>query len=425
MATNRLFVPCLEVLEGRALLSRSHFTPPNLPTDLRDAYQVLASSPPGQRGKKYHDGYDMQLAQDGRLAVPIPTAEAGQVVFAGDEERPFRGYGKAVVVRYSDGTEQLFAHLSSITVAEGEHVSQGESVGIQGNTGHVIGPTGIHLHTEVGELKGKWMVDRKNQLPFLIEYLHLLKEGKFQAQRKSHAPMAKMVVTPGSLTFTVKQNAPDPAPQTLLVWNYGHIGSTLNLSATGSDILSVQLSKTEVHSGDFAVCTVTAFTSGLPAGTYDKAVTISDTSGNSKTIDVTVNVQAATALKYTGSFSGTVSNNDFADNGNDPDGSFTDSYGGPATLTLTKNPDNSNTLELTANLKTNRPHGEDFSANPDVVLILTAQTIIQFPMGDGMCVLQIGSVSLDTISGTWKFVATSSSDNSDSGSGTFSLQRVP
>jgi len=56
------------------------------------------------------------------------------------------GYGSYVVLRHSNGTQTLYAHLNSTAVGVGEKVSQGDIVGYMGNTGK---STGVHLHFEV------------------------------------------------------------------------------------------------------------------------------------------------------------------------------------------------------------------------------------------------------------------------------------
>jgi murein DD-endopeptidase MepM/ murein hydrolase activator NlpD len=56
------------------------------------------------------------------------------------------GYGNYVVIRHNNGTQTLYAHLSSLNVGVGDVVGQGETIGGMGNTGR---STGTHLHFEV------------------------------------------------------------------------------------------------------------------------------------------------------------------------------------------------------------------------------------------------------------------------------------
>lgn len=56
------------------------------------------------------------------------------------------GYGKYIVVKHSNGTQTLYAHLSQNFVYAGAQVVQGQVIGAVGNTGRSTGP---HLHFEV------------------------------------------------------------------------------------------------------------------------------------------------------------------------------------------------------------------------------------------------------------------------------------
>ncbi len=59
------------------------------------------------------------------------------------------GLGGYVQIEHPNGTETLYAHLSTIVVSVGDYVGQKKEIGIMGNTGNVHGPTGCHLHYEV------------------------------------------------------------------------------------------------------------------------------------------------------------------------------------------------------------------------------------------------------------------------------------
>jgi LysM repeat protein len=56
------------------------------------------------------------------------------------------GYGQYIVIRHNNGSQTLYAHLSTNYVGVGGFVAQGEAIGGMGNTGR---STGTHLHFEV------------------------------------------------------------------------------------------------------------------------------------------------------------------------------------------------------------------------------------------------------------------------------------
>ncbi|HSE35490.1 MAG TPA: M23 family metallopeptidase [Candidatus Paceibacterota bacterium] len=79
------------------------------------------------------------------LGAPIYAAAAGDVIVsrAGGYNG---GYGTYVVIAHANGTQTLYAHLSTTHVTVGQHVEQGDVIGAMGNTGRSTGP---HLHFEV------------------------------------------------------------------------------------------------------------------------------------------------------------------------------------------------------------------------------------------------------------------------------------
>jgi len=82
-----------------------------------------------------HLGFDLASVK----RAPIEAANAGQVVLA----RYFGIYGNTVVVDHGYGLQSLYAHLSEISVSEGEVVERGQIVGLSGETGLAGGD---HLH---------------------------------------------------------------------------------------------------------------------------------------------------------------------------------------------------------------------------------------------------------------------------------------
>ncbi|GAA4020753.1 LysM peptidoglycan-binding domain-containing M23 family metallopeptidase [Streptomyces plumbiresistens] len=86
----------------------------------------------------YHTGVDFSVP----TGTSLKAVGAGTVVSAG-----WGGaYGNQVVVKLADGYYAQYAHLSSLSVSNGQSVTAGQQVGLSGATGNVTGP---HLHFEI------------------------------------------------------------------------------------------------------------------------------------------------------------------------------------------------------------------------------------------------------------------------------------
>lgn len=90
------------------------------------------------------------------LGTPVIAAETGTVLRTVHEYTPgFRGYGKTIVVKGVTGRYQLYGHLDSINVKEGQKVATGQPIGTVGKTAYTKAEprgelkTGPHLHFEV------------------------------------------------------------------------------------------------------------------------------------------------------------------------------------------------------------------------------------------------------------------------------------
>lgn len=78
--------------------------------------------------------------------TPIHAAADGTVIIARNNGGWNGGYGNYVVVTHDNGTQTLYAHMTSSIVSPGQSVSDGQVIGYVGSTGM---STGAHLHFEV------------------------------------------------------------------------------------------------------------------------------------------------------------------------------------------------------------------------------------------------------------------------------------
>jgi len=88
-------------------------------------------------GYEYHSGYDIPAP----YGSDIVAAEDGKVIYSGW----MRGYGNTIMINHG-GIVTLYAHNSSLVVANGTNVTRGQVVAKCGSTGN---STGNHCHFEV------------------------------------------------------------------------------------------------------------------------------------------------------------------------------------------------------------------------------------------------------------------------------------
>ena len=94
-------------------------------------------SPFGMRWGRMHEGIDIAVG----YGTPIVAAASGVVIYAGW----MGGYGNLIIIDHGGGLATAYGHQSSFAVGGGS-VSQGQTIGYVGCTGHCFGP---HLHFEV------------------------------------------------------------------------------------------------------------------------------------------------------------------------------------------------------------------------------------------------------------------------------------
>ena len=146
----------LEALETAAVAPKPEPPPERVVPDAPDADVVLARRPPPPaptrvpftelRGQLPYpvvgtlvDRYGEETALGSlskgirlraRPATPVIAPHDGRVVFSG----PFRGYGRILLIEYSEGYHTLLAGLGRLDAVTGQDVLAGEPVGIMDNT---------------------------------------------------------------------------------------------------------------------------------------------------------------------------------------------------------------------------------------------------------------------------------------------------
>ena len=95
----------------------------------------------GYRWGRMHEGIDISVPE----GTPIRAAASGTVILM-QSEYESGGYGNYTCIDHGGGLSTCYAHQSSFSTSVGAQVSQGDVIGLSGNTGHSTGP---HLHFEV------------------------------------------------------------------------------------------------------------------------------------------------------------------------------------------------------------------------------------------------------------------------------------
>ena len=110
---------------------------------------VKSNSEVGMRRGKMHEGIDYPVPAN----TPVKAAHSGTLKSAGG---PNSSAGYYATITGPDGTETKYMHLSRPPVVPDGPVTQGQVIGLSGNTGHVEGANGgYHLHFEARDPTGQ------------------------------------------------------------------------------------------------------------------------------------------------------------------------------------------------------------------------------------------------------------------------------
>jgi hypothetical protein len=94
------------------------------------------------RNMRPHTGVDLSFPEGSELPS-IAYGVVEKVVDYGAEN-----IGKGVILRLADGKQAIYGHLSDVKVKVGQSITEGQTIGLSGNTGFSTGP---HLHLALKE----------------------------------------------------------------------------------------------------------------------------------------------------------------------------------------------------------------------------------------------------------------------------------
>ena len=86
-----------------------------------------------------NNGIDIAAA----IGTPVRSVAKGRVDYTSSD---YGTYGQMIIINHGDGYYTLYGHLSGISVAVGQEVAAGQTIGLSGDTGSLKGP---ELHFEV------------------------------------------------------------------------------------------------------------------------------------------------------------------------------------------------------------------------------------------------------------------------------------
>lgn len=127
----------------------------------------------GHRSGRQHQGVDLAAS----IGDTIYAAFDGKVRMSKYNRS---GYGFFIIIRHTNGTETLYAHLSRMLVKQNQIVKGGEPIALSGNSGRSTGP---HLHFEIRymgvALNPEKLIDFTTHVPLFasVMYSDELKHG--------------------------------------------------------------------------------------------------------------------------------------------------------------------------------------------------------------------------------------------------------
>lgn len=109
-------------------------------------YYYLYYNNGGPHSTKCKNTNSIDIGSGGKSNVVIVAAADGTVTKSLYDT--VTGFGNYIAIEHSDGSTTLYCHLKERNVTVEQHVTQGQPIGIMGNTSATKKSIGVHLHFE-------------------------------------------------------------------------------------------------------------------------------------------------------------------------------------------------------------------------------------------------------------------------------------
>jgi len=121
-------IPSIQPIENKEL------------TNLVSGYGMRIN--PFHKARVPHEGIDFAAPR----GTPVIATGNGSVKFVKNNSNLQTGYGNYIEIDHGHGYISKYAHLSSVSITEGDEIKRGEVIGFVGSTGGSAAP---HVHYEI------------------------------------------------------------------------------------------------------------------------------------------------------------------------------------------------------------------------------------------------------------------------------------
>ncbi len=132
------------------------------------------TSPYGKRNlpngdNRFHPGIDYVGVSSKEIIAPTNGVIVSSQIIT-NKNNTTSEWGNYIKMDDLNGYHLFFCHLSKRLVTKGQIVEKGQVLGIEGNTGYVVGKPGDHLHFEVRKIKDGTTINPDEYFKILLKW---------------------------------------------------------------------------------------------------------------------------------------------------------------------------------------------------------------------------------------------------------------